>query len=188
MTATDQKRKLRKQMLFQRANLDKQRKRKYAQGICQALWEIVEDKGVKNVHCYLPMGTEIDVFPLIEKMLEKKITVITPKTLPKRTLQNLVLNSLDDLEKGIFGTSHPANSEEYLGQYDLIIVPGLAFDNSNFRLGYGGGYYDNFLIQHKKAYKIGLCYPFQKMKWIPLEEHDIKLDEVLFDKKLFNLK
>ncbi|MCB0653171.1 MAG: 5-formyltetrahydrofolate cyclo-ligase [Saprospiraceae bacterium] len=182
MTITDQKKKLRKQMLLQRAKLDQQKKTKYDHWVCQSLWETIEDKGVKNIHCYLPMGTEINISPLIEKMLKEKITVITPKTLPKRKLQNLVLNSLDDLEKGVFGTCHPARSEEYLGQYDLIIVPGLAFDHSNFRLGYGGGYYDNFLGQHTKACKIGICYPYQKMEWIPLEEHDVRLDEVLWDK------
>ena len=67
------------------------------------------------------------------------------------------------------------------GKYDLIIVPGLSFDESNFRLGYGGGYYDNFMSQHLDARKIGIFYPFQKIEKVPVEAHDLKLDEVLVD-------
>lgn len=180
MTITEQKKELRKEMLLKRAKLNKQEKEKQDQWICESLWEIISKQGFRNVHCYLPMGKEINIFPLIEKMLNENITVITPKTLPKRKLQNLILKSLDELGKGVFGTSHPANGEEFLGQYDLIIVPGLAFNDANFRLGYGGGYYDNFMVQYPLAYKLGICYSFQKVEEIPLESHDVKLDEILF--------
>jgi 5-formyltetrahydrofolate cyclo-ligase len=180
MTIVEQKKQLRKQMLFKRAKLAKQEKKKQDQWICQSVWEIICEHDFKNVHCFLPMGAEINIFPLIEKMLAENISVITPKTLPKRQLQHLILKSLDELEKGVFGTSHPANAKEFVGQYDLIIVPGLAFNDANFRLGYGGGYYDNFMVQHPLAYKLGICYSFQKVKQIPLEPHDVKLDDVLF--------
>ena len=180
MTIVEQKKKLRKQMLFKRAKLDKQKRKKYDQWICQSVWEIICNHGFKNVHCFLPMGTEINIFPLIEKMLNENMTVITPKTFSKRRLQNLILKSLNELEKGVFGTSHPANAKEFFGQYDLIIVPGLAFNDANFRLGYGGGYYDNFMVKYPLAYKLGICYPFQKVEQIPLESNDVKLDDVLF--------
>ena len=179
MTITDQKRTLRKQMLLQRAKMDNRKKSLYDNIICQKLWNIIDYRSFSRIHCFLPMGTEINIFPLIEKMLTKKLTVITPKTQPQRNLQHLILNSLDELEKGIFGTQHPADSEEYSGEYDLIIVPGLAFDSVGYRLGYGGGYYDRFLGQHKKAVKMGVCYPFQKLDSIPIEEHDVQLDEVI---------
>ena len=115
-------------------------------------------------------------------MLTKNIKVITPKTLPKRQLENLELHALNELEKGVFGTSHPANSEIYSGNYDLIIVPGLAFDNQNYRLGYGGGYYDTFLEQHPNAFKVGIFYPFQKVSTVPKEKHDVCLDTILVNK------
>ena len=187
MTLFEQKKKLRKQMLFKRARLSKSLKPKYDDWICNSLWKIIKEHGFKTVHCYLPMGTEINITPLIEKMLNEKLTVITPKTLPKRKLLNLVLNSLDELEKGVFGTSHPVNAKEFLGQYDLIIVPGLSFDELNYRLGYGGGYYDNFMENYPNARKIGIFYPFQKIGKVPLESHDLKLDEILVDMDFLDL-
>lgn len=170
-------------MLAERGRLVKENKEKYDQWLCEKLWAHILRHNSRFVHCYLPMGAEVNIFPLIERMLASGITVITPKTLPKRQLQHLILNALDDLEKGVFGTTHPANSREFTGTYDLIIVPGLAFDSQGFRLGYGGGYYDNFLVQHPSAHKVGICYPFQKMETIPLEPHDVQLEEVLCQEK-----
>jgi len=180
MTIEEQKANLRKQMLVQRAKISTTVKMKYDRWICTTLWNIIEEKDCKTVHCYMPMGTEIDIRPLIERMLVEKIHVIAPRTLPNRKLQNLFLTSLEKVEKGVFGTSHPANAKEFQGQYDLIIVPALAFDKRNHRLGYGGGYYDNFLVHHPNAYKVGIAYSFQEVKQIPLESHDVKLDNVLF--------
>ena len=61
---------------------------------------------------------------------------------------------------------------------DLIIVPGLAFDKSNNRLGRGKAYYDK-LLKHTTAYKIGVCFDFQFFKSIPHDENDVKMDEVI---------
>ena len=80
---------------------------------------------------------------------------------------------------GIKNTLHPKNPMPYLGEFDLIVIPGLACDRNNFRLGYGGGYYDNFLMQYPSAYKLGIFYPFQLVDYVPLEEHDQQLDEIL---------
>ncbi len=179
MDTSGRKKELRRQMRQQRAELKPSTKGIYDQWICQVLWEFIEEKGYQTIHCYLPMGHEIDILPLIEKMLDAAKTVITPKTLAKRNLQHLHLNSLAELEEGVFGTRHPAHAQEFSGFYDLIIVPGLAFDSANYRLGYGGGYYDGFLLQHPTAYKLGICYPFQKVKNVPVEAHDVQLNAVL---------
>jgi 5-formyltetrahydrofolate cyclo-ligase len=185
MTIGEQKKNLRKQMLLKRAKLPKEKKEVYDQGICNTLLNTIEGNQYKTIHCYLPMGTEINIFPLIEELLENGLTVITPKTLPKRTLKHLVLKSLDELEKGIFGTLHPEGGEEFEGEYDLIIVPGLSFDSINYRLGYGGGYYDAFMLNHPTANKIGIFYPFQEVDSIPVEPHDLRLDKVLVGNEIF---
>jgi len=166
-------------MLAERSKLEFVAKEKYDYMICDAIWRQIENYDYKSIHCYLPMGTEINITPLIQSILDKKIPVAVPKTLPKGNMENLLLSSLEDLEDGIFGTKHPAGAQVFPGNYDLIIVPGLAFDKANFRLGYGGGYYDKFLANNPNSVKLGICYPFQKMSNIPLEKHDVRLDDVL---------
>lgn len=187
MTISNQKKILRSKMLVKRARLKKQSKKGYDNWICESLWLTIKERNYKTVHCYLPMGTEINIKPLIEKMLEENMTVVVPKTLPKPKMQNLVLRSFDNLEDGVFGTKHPANAEEFLGTYDLIIVPGLAFDKTNYRLGYGGAYYDNFLVHHSNTSKIGIFYPFQQVEKVPLEPHDIQLVEIMVNQDFSDL-
>ncbi len=158
--------------LTEKAVLDK--------GLCAKLLKIIEERKARVIHAYLPFGSEIDICPLIEQLLAGGYTIVCPKSLPKRALQNLILKSLQELEDGRYGTKHPANSEEYAGKIDLFIVPGVAFSRDNYRLGYGSGYYDQFFSTHPEGYKLGVCYPFQIVDHLPTEPHDISLDAVLF--------
>ena len=176
----EEKKKLRTEMHIKRASIFGDRKLAYDFEICNRLEALIDKIDAKVVHAYLPMGKEIDITPLLKKLLDKKITVVSPKTLKNRKLQNLVLNSLLEIEQGVFGTKHPANTIEYVGDFDLIIVPGLSFDEYNYRLGYGAGYYDNFLVNHPNVLKVGIFYPFQKVDKVPIEPHDVKLDEIIF--------
>lgn len=67
----------------------------------------------------------------------------------------------------------------YTGGYDLIVVPGMAFDPRGDRLGRGRGYYDRFLRQHADTPKIGICFDFQLVEQVPTEPDDITMDIVI---------
>lgn len=173
------KQEIRAQIIRLRDHYDSGQKSGSDKFICHKLQEIIEERNVKTVHTFLPMGSEVNIWPLIEYMLAKGIKVVSPKSLPKRKMQNLVLRSLNELEDGVFGTKHPASGLEYKLDYDLIIVPGLAFDGDFNRIGYGAGYYDFFLKTQVHALKVGICYPFQLINKVPVQPHDIQLDGVL---------
>lgn len=179
MTISKSKQALRKMMAQKRDNLAQATKKVYDQWICDTLLDIIQTRAYQRVHTYLPMGSEINLFPLIKVLLNQQIQISCPKTLGKRQLEHLILRSLSEVEAGIYGTQHPANTKQYEGPQDLIIVPGLAFDQANYRLGYGGGYYDAFLEQQPDAHKIGIAYPFQIIDQVPLAAHDQQLDQVL---------
>lgn len=170
---------LRSKMLAERGTIPEIRKREWDARICTLLLDIIAQKNIKTVHTYIPFLTEIDIKPVIQFCLQNDIKVIAPKTLKARQLENRVMTSLNDLETGIMGTLHPANTEIYSGKYDLIIVPGLAIDKDKYRLGYGGGYYDNFLVHHRDALRTGIYYPFQFIDAVPREQHDVALDQVI---------
>jgi len=174
----DEKKQIREQMLVQRDKLSIAERRQHDMQLCRRIEHLLDARNVRTVHTYLPMGTEPDIAPLIAKMLAAGITVVTPRALKKRQMENLVLRSLGDLEEGIYGTMHPAGGHVYAGSYDLFIIPGLAFDRRHYRLGYGAGYYDTFLAAQPGGYKLGVCYPFQFLDRVPVEPHDVPLDEV----------
>ena len=70
---------------------------------------------------------------------------------------------------------------------DLIFVPLVGYDNNLNRLGYGGGFYDRYFEQNsslKKIIKIGLAFSFQKIKKLPVNKFDKKIDRVITEKKI----
>ncbi len=87
----------------------------------------------------------------------------------------------DELIKGKYGILEPSEKNKVIIP-SVLFVPLLAFDDNGNRLGYGGGYYDDFLVNHPLAKKIGIFYPFQEVEHVPLEPHDLKLDEILVNK------
>lgn len=167
-------------MLDQRNAIENAEKGTLDENICTQLLQLIAARKPAVVHCYIPMGSEIDIKPVINHMLQQKITVLAPKALKQRRMENLILRSLDELESGIYGTQHPANTMAYDGPIDLFIIPGLAFDKNNYRLGYGSGYYDTFLHTQPSAYKAGICYPFQLIDHVPTEPHDEQLSTIIY--------
>ena len=83
---------------------------------------------------------------------------------------------------GAFGVLEP-NGEAFTdyASIDLAVIPGVAFDNEGNRLGRGKGYYDKLLHKTKNTslYKLGICFDFQKVDFVPTDAHDIRMDEVL---------
>lgn len=61
---------------------------------------------------------------------------------------------------------------------DIVLVPGLAFDSQYHRLGYGKGYYDRWLAQHQ-VFSIGIGYREQKAERVPVDSHDVELNQLL---------
>lgn len=62
---------------------------------------------------------------------------------------------------------------------DCAIIPGMAFDAEGHRLGRGRGYYDRFLSQADKVYKLGICFPFQLLDNVPCEATDVPMNQVM---------
>jgi 5-formyltetrahydrofolate cyclo-ligase len=94
-----------------------------------------------------------------------------------------VVRRLEDQGKSIF--IMPTHNKPPLPdrQFDLILVPCLAFDKDNYRLGWGGGFYDKFLARQPKAMKIGLCFDNGlAAAGLPREPHDIRLDRIITER------
>lgn len=176
---THTKKLIRARILALRDAIDPEAKRIASKKVCDTLWQLIVNKNYRIIHAFIPMRNEIDINPFLNECLKDKIRIYTPKTYVDRVMINYRYWGQNRLIKGIYGTSYPDGKRAYRGPYDLIIVPGLAFDNSGYRLGYGGGYYDGFLADHPEAYKVGVGYNFQLLDKVPIEEHDQKVDKVI---------
>lgn len=88
----------------------------------------------------------------------------------------------EDLEKGAYGIMEPKTDLPMVGivDVDVFLCPGLAFDTKGGRLGRGKGFYDRMLkLARPDALKVGVCFGFQLVEWIVMEEHDVRMNAVI---------
>lgn len=173
------KKTLRSGWIRTRDRLDTSYRKEHSIRISTELERWTRSNPVDIIHTFLPMRSEVDIIPFIQKCLNTSIRLYAPMTLGSGVLQHCILTDLDELEPGLFGTRHPKNCQPYQGTFSAILVPGLAFDQDGYRLGYGGGYYDRFLSGQPEATKIGICFPIQRTQHLPREAHDIAVDLVV---------
>lgn len=130
----------------------------------------------KIVMLYSSLPDEVQTQGFIEKWRQQK-RIILP-TVVGDDIIPVELTPETNFAVGDFNILEPQN-EAYTGDFDLIVVPGVAFDPQGNRLGRGKGYYDRFLCQHRSVKKIGICFDFQLIDNVPVEENDIPMDEII---------
>jgi len=131
---------------------------------------------------FAPLPDELDVWPVLELSLALGTNCALPFFDPaKKTYGAKIINQLaTDIAIGKFGVREPAAgcAEIPLDRFDLILVPGLAFDLSGNRLGRGKGFYDR-ILKEASGIKCGVGYDFQLLEKIPTEPHDAPVDFML---------
>ena len=148
----------------------------FSADIMSRLCENVHFKEAQTVMLYCSLPDEVYTFDFIEKWRHEK-NIILP-TVVGDDIIPVALNEEKPFKVGDFNILEP-QGERYDGGYDLIVVPGMAFDKDGNRLGRGKGYYDRFLSHHEGVYCIGVCFDFQKVDEVPHEVHDRTMNEVL---------
>lgn len=185
---------LRKEIKHIRESLDKNIKLRADEKIRKSLFESEIYKNSKVIFIYVNMDSEINTIDIIKELLASDKTIAVPKVIPvslkERQMKALKINSLLQLnESGAFGILEPSvECEDISEDVDLIIIPGLAFDINGNRLGYGGGFYDRFLSKYPNSKRVALCYDFQVFDEIPHEFFDEKVDLIISEEKIINLK
>jgi 5-formyltetrahydrofolate cyclo-ligase len=128
---------------------------------------------------FAPLPDELDVWPVLELSLALGTNCALPffDTEKKNYGARLLKMLATDIVIGKFGVREPAATceEILLNQFDLVLVPGIAFDLSGHRLGRGQGFYDRILTE-VSGIKCGVAYDFQLLETIPTEAHDAKVD------------
>ena len=137
-------------------------------------------KAAKTIYGYLPYNQEVRTVPMLEQALKDGKRVAVPKVYGDE-MKFLYLDDLSQVEKGYAGIPEPI-ADEPVADDDtaLVLMPGLAFDPSGHRIGYGGGFYDKFLAAEPNHPTLALCYEFQMLPRLDTEEHDIPVDTVLW--------
>ncbi len=144
-------------------------------------------KSLKCVMVYMSSFNEPDTLMLIKHLIKNKINVVIPVSRTSDcTIIPSYISSLDTLNKGAYGIYEPQIiNEASIDDVELVLVPGIAFSKTGDRIGFGKGYYDK-LLNKFKGIKIGVCYDFQMISEIPASPHDIKMDMIITEKRIYN--
>ena len=101
---------------------------------------------------------EVETDVLWQICKEQGKTCVFPKCVSKTEMIAVLAESEEDFSVSGFGILEPTSDEAFQKeQIDLIIVPALAFDRNHYRMGYGGGYYDRYLVGYQGV-SVGLCF------------------------------
>lgn len=181
----DIKVKLRKIILAKVKNLKEEERQRKSLLIKNKLFKLSVFKKAKTVMFYMSKDGEVDTIPMIKEAIQKGKKVVVPITLTseKELAVSLISGNERELEIGPWGVKQPKKTylrPINLENIDLVVVPGLAFDSKNNRLGRGGGYYDCFLKKLPESIStVGLAFDFQIVKNLPTASHDVKVQTLL---------
>jgi 5-formyltetrahydrofolate cyclo-ligase len=190
MTAIPSKADLRAAALAKREALSDEQRAAAAQAIARRGLPFAISPGIV-VSGYSPIRSEIDPAPLMRRLAEQGAKLALPAVLSRgKSLAFRAWSPDDRLMLGPLGIPEPSPAAQELVP-DIMLVPLAAFDRQGHRIGYGAGHYDYTLAHLRKTKAItavGTAFAVQEIKAIPALPHDVALDYVLTEKKVFDFR
>ena len=147
--------------------------------VLERLYRVIVQSNARKIMLYLPLKTEINLYPLIKQLRQEKRELYVPFMEGKSFR---VVKYRYPLEKKRFGIKEPKDSKQYrIKRLDIAIVPIVGMDVTQRRVGFGKGMYDRFFEKNQKNIKKvvfvarELCYS----KEIVTDHYDVKADVLI---------
>lgn len=134
---------------------------------------------------YVDAKREVETRLLMQQAWADGKKVAAPRVDGDGIMHYYYLQDFEELESGSFGIMEPRKDCPLCETEEgLLLMPGVAFDESCHRVGYGGGYYDRYLEKHPGLVHIALAFEFQIFENVPFEDHDILPEMIITEKRL----
>lgn len=167
-----------------RKNLTQDERIRFSAVIAGKIFESEEFKNAKTVMIYKAMKSEV----CLDELEGKGKRIVYPYCVNNTDMITLKPLSDDAWGTCAFGILEPQpekSTEIFPEEIDLVICPCTAFDENGNRMGMGAGYYDRFLSKCVNAKIIAVAFDCQKVDSVPSEPHDIKMEKVYTEKKIY---
>jgi 5-formyltetrahydrofolate cyclo-ligase len=187
--AAERKRELRRSVLRRRDSLPEDARRAKSRAIAGRVMALSEIRSARTVMAFWSFGSEVDTAALIEALHGAGKRVVLPRV-EGRDLAAAVYEPGDPTAAASFGAMEPT-SAEVVGpnEIDVVIAPGVAFDRSGGRVGYGGGFYDRFLrTVGADVPAIAVAFAVQVVEEVPRAEHDRLMDVLVTEDEVIDLR
>ncbi len=139
-------------------------------------------RDAQKIGLYYPIGSEILTQDIIQELLSNGKDVFLPKVIGKK-MEFRKISNFSSLEKGSFDIMEPKEDCQTDIDLDIVLVPTVGISPLGVRLGYGNGFYDKFLAEHKVT-TISLTLEKQIVKNIPKSEHDIIINWIITEDRI----
>lgn len=182
------KEEIRKKILSQRFKMSQREVQAKSEVICSYLISSKQFREAKIISLYSPIKKEVRTEDIFNAAIDKGKIVGFPVSDPKNLeITYFEVDGMSELLKGTYGIMEPPSDKERMinvSDIDLIIIPGVAFDERGFRIGYGGGYFDRLLGRDDiKAITMALAFDSQVVSKIPEESHDVRVDFIFTESR-----
>lgn len=158
--------------------LNEYEKQQADQFLANQFFNTNEYRTASRIGIVLSMPHEVNTYPMIQQMIDDGKQVFVPET--NYQLREMSFKNIDDLKhigKDDKGINHVNTKTEISSDLDLLVVPGVVFNNNGFRIGYGGGYFDKFLSTYNQP-TLSLIYDFQ-LNDFQVETHDQPVEKLI---------
>ena len=147
------------------------------------LRKISEFRLATKIGMYYPIGSETFTQRIMQEAISKGLGVYLPKVI-RDDLEFRQISGFSSLESGSFDIMEPKDRCPIAPKMETVLIPAIGASVDRYRLGYGRGFYDRFLAKNQTV-KIALCFQKQIVKTIPKEPHDIQMDYIVTEQRIY---
>lgn len=160
---------------------DPQDRQAWSRLVCRHLASFCVSRRLRRVGVFWPLGSEIDLRPLVQDHPEW--TFFFPRV--STTHPPRLVWGPEPLEPGVFGLMEPVHAQHFMPPVQLLVVPGLVFDDEGFRIGYGGGFYDALLERlSPDITTLGAAFHLQRFHTLPYSPQDMPVQGLVTEQGL----
>jgi 5-formyltetrahydrofolate cyclo-ligase len=176
-----QKNQLRQKIFLLRKNVSQENRDNFSGKIVKKLISYLETITYNNIAIYYPIKNEVNILLILNYLWKNKKKILLPVSLKNGEIEFKLWEKDTQLVKDAYKIPVPDSATFFPKELiDILIVPCVACDKNNNRLGYGKGFYDR-LLQRINPISIGICYNFQLLEQLPTDKNDKKLSKIISD-------
>lgn len=172
---------LRRASLARRAAIPREQREAAAAALAEISLSFLDLRRPVVVSGFHPVGEELDIMPLLRRLIADGHTIGLPVTRKDQPLIFRRWTPETPMESGAMGIPWPSKAAPEVTP-SVLLVPLAAFDNRGYRIGYGGGFYDRTLAELRAqgpVTAVGVAFAEQEVERVPAEPHDEPLDWML---------
>ncbi|SFK39787.1 5-formyltetrahydrofolate cyclo-ligase [Marinilactibacillus piezotolerans] len=184
-----EKEKIRNEVILTLKSFSETKKKSIEQTLYTTLFSSVLWKQAQVIGVTLSKGFEWDTTPIIKRAWQEGKKVGVPKSIhASRELNFYQIEQFSQVKVGYFDIREPIVEQTKQIRKDhieLMLVPGVAFTEKGYRIGFGGGYYDRFLMDYSNP-TLSLLHSDQIVTTIPVETHDVPVNYLITERGIFS--